>query len=83
MAFYGRTDNIPRDPRAIDTRGEGAGTLVAGLIVLVVAALVLGFFLFGSGTTTPERTVNAPSTTQISPPANTPAPAPQRNPATP
>ena len=82
MAFYSRTGNVPRDATAIDTRRNG-GTLLAGLIVALVAAVVLAFFIFNPGTPAPERTVHAPSTTQISPPANTPASAPQQSPTTP
>jgi hypothetical protein len=81
MAFYSRSENVPRDASAMDTRGSG-GTLLAGLIVALIAGLVLAFFIFNPGTPT-ERTVNAPSTTQISPPAKAPTPAPQQSPTTP
>jgi hypothetical protein len=82
MAFYGRSENVPRDPAAIDTRGR-SGALLASLVLALVAVVVLAFLIFNAGTQTTERTLNAPSTTQISPPADTPAQAPQPNPTTP
>jgi hypothetical protein len=79
MAFYSRTEKVPRDASAIDTR-DGGGTLLAGLIVALIAVVVLAFFIFNPSTPTSERTVNAPSTTQLIAPGNTPAPAPQPQP---
>jgi hypothetical protein len=87
MAFYNKTDalpgdpTLPRDPSAIDqgyTRSDG---ILSAVIVLLIIAAAFGlYFLYvGSGPTT--RTVNEPSTTQLSPaPAPTPTPAPQPNP---
>ena len=74
MAFYNKTDDLPRDPSAIDqdyTRSDG---MVSAVIVLLIIAAAFGlYFLYGgSGSTT--RTVNEPSTTQLSP--ATPAPTP-------
>ena len=74
MAFYNKTDDLPRDPSAIDrdyTRGD---SIVSGVIILLIIAATFGlYFLYGgSGSTT--RTVNEPSTTQRAP---APAPAPQ------
>ena len=74
MAFYNKTDHLPRDPSAIDqdyTRGD---SIVSAVIILLIIAAAFGlYFLYGgSGSTT--RTVNEPSTTQLAP---APAPAPQ------
>ena len=76
MAFYNKTDDLPRDPSAIDqgyTRSDG---MVSAVIVLLIIAAAFGlYFLYGgSGSTT--HAVNEPSTTQLAP-APTPAPATQ------
>jgi hypothetical protein len=79
MAFYNKTDDLPRDPSAIDqgyTRSDG---MVSAVIVLLIIAAAFGlYFLYGgSGSTT--RAVNEPSTTQLAP---APAPAPATRPST-
>jgi len=81
MAFYNKTDDLPRDPSAIDqgyTKGDG---IVSAVIVLLIIAAAFGlYFLYGgSGPTT--RTVNEPSTRLA--PAPTPAPATQPSTQTP
>ena len=80
MAFYHKTDDLPRDPSAIDqgyTRSDG---MVSAVIVLLIVAAAFGlYFLYGgSGSTT--RTVNEPSTTQLSPATPAPTSAPQPKP---
>ena len=76
MAFYNKTDDLPRDPSAIDqgyTKSDG--TVSAVIVLLIIAAAFGLYFLYGgSGSTT--RAVNEPSTTQLAP-APTPAPATQ------
>jgi len=79
MAFYNKTDDLPRDPSAIDqgyTRSDG---MVSAVIVLLIIAAAFGlYFVYGgSGSTT--RTVNEPSTTQLAP---APAPLPATQPPT-
>jgi hypothetical protein len=76
MAFYNKTDDLPRDPSAIDqgyTRGDG---MVSAVIVLLIiaAACVLYFMYAGSGPTQPAI---APPVTE-----NAPAPAPATQPPT-
>ena len=61
MAFYNKTDDLPRDPSAIDqgyTRSDG---MVSAVIVLLIIAAAFGlYFLYGgSGSTT--RAVNSTS----------------------
>ena len=76
MAFYNKTDDLPRDPSAIDqayTRGDG---MVSAVIVLLIIAAACGlYFLYvGSG---PSQPTIAPPFTQNAP---APAPAPQPSP---
>jgi hypothetical protein len=75
MAFYNKTDDLPRDPSAIDqgyTRGDGMVSVVIVLLI-VAAACVLYFMYAGSGPTQPTI---APPVTENAP-APTPGPAPQ------
>ena len=51
MAFYNKTDDLPRDPSAIDqgyTRGDG---IVSAVIILLIIAAAFGlyFMYVGSG----------------------------------
>ena len=60
MAFYNKTDDLPRDPSAIDqgyTRGD---SIVSAVIVLLIIAAAFGlYFLYGgSGSTTRDRRTN-------------------------
>ena len=76
MAFYNKTDDLPRDPSAIDqayTRGDG---MVSAVIVLLIIAAACGrYFLYvGSGPSQP--TIASPVT------QNTPVPAPAPQPST-
>jgi hypothetical protein len=76
MAFYNKTDDLPRDPSTIDQGYTKSDGMVSAVIVLLIIAAAFGlYFLYGgSGSTT--RAVNEPSTTQLAP-APTPAPATQ------
>ena len=76
MAFYNKTDNLPRDPSAIDqdyTRGD---SIVSAMIILLIIAAAFGlyFMYVGSGPTQPTI---APPVTE-----NAPAPAPATQPPT-
>jgi hypothetical protein len=75
MALDSRTENVPRDANPIDTRSNG--NILAALVVLLLLAVALGLYFYYAGSMTPERTINAPSTTQINPPANIPVPQPK------
>ena len=68
MAFYNKTDDLPRDPSAIDqdyTRGD---SIVSAVIVLLIIAAAFGlYFMYGGSgpfqpTIAPPVTENAPST---------------------
>ena len=83
MAFYNKTDDLPRDPSAIDqgyTRGDG---MVSAVIILLIIAAAFGlYFMYaGSGSMqpsiTPPVTENAPAPTPepgAQPPTQTPTP---------
>jgi hypothetical protein len=78
MAFYNKTDDLPRDPSAIDqgyTRGDG---ILSAVIVLMIIAAACGlyFMYVGSGPTQPSI---APPVTENAP-TPAPAPAPQPSP---
>jgi hypothetical protein len=78
MAFYNKTDDLPRDPSAIEASANGGVGFLATVIVLLIVAAAFGlYFLYADGGST-QRTITEPSTTQLSPaPAPTPAPATQ------
>ena len=83
MAFYNKTDDLPRDPSAIDqgyTRGDG---MVSAVIILLIIAAAFGLYIMyaGSGpmqpSITPPVTENAPAPTPepgAQPPTQTPTP---------
>jgi hypothetical protein len=82
MAFYNKTDDLPRDPSAIDqgyTRGDG---MVSAVIILLIIAAAFGlYFMYArSGpiqpSITPPVTENATPTpdSATQPPTQTPTP---------
>ena len=74
MAFY-KTDNLPRDPSAIDRDYTRSDSIVSAVIILLIiaAAFALYFMYAGSGPSQP--TIASPVTENA--PTPTPAPAPQ------
>ena len=80
MAFYNKTDNLPRDPSAIDQDYTRSDSIVSAVIILLIIAAAFGlYFMYaGSGpiqpSTTPPVTENAPA------PAPAPQPAPTQTP---
>jgi hypothetical protein len=71
----------PRDPSAIDQRptfGSDGGNIFSLVILLVITAVAFGLYFLYADTASTQRTVIAPSTTQLSPaPAHAPSPAAQ------
>jgi hypothetical protein len=81
MAFYNKTDDLPRDPSAIDQGyNSGDGMVSAVMILLIIAAAFGLYFMYaGSGPMqpTPPVTENAPAPTPepgTQPPTQTPTP---------
>ena len=75
MAFYNKTDNLPRDPSAIDQDYNRGDSIVSAMIILLIIAAAFGlYFMYGgSGPIQPSMT---PPVTENAP-APTPAPATQ------
>ena len=75
MAFYNKTDDLPRDPSAIDQAYTRGDSIVSAVIVLLIIAAAFGlyFMYVGSG---PSQPTIAPPVTE-----NAPAPAPAPQPA--
>jgi len=76
MAFYNKTDDLPRDPSAIDQGYSGGGSILSAVIILLIVAAAFGlyFMYVGSG---PSRPTIAPPVTENAPaPATAPQPAP-------
>ena len=73
MAFYNKTDDLPRDPSAIDQGYNGGGSILSAAIILLIVAAAFGlyFMYVGSG---PSQPTIAPPVTENAP---APAPAPQ------
>jgi hypothetical protein len=76
MAFYNKTDNLPRDPSAIEESAHGGSGIVSTVIILLIIAAAFGlyFMYVGSG---PTQATIAPPVTE-----NAPAPAPAVQPPT-
>ena len=81
MAFQNKLHDVPRDLAAIDQRSRGSAGLLTGTVVLLIIVVVGGFFLLSTvGGAPTERTINAPTTTELSPSAPQPATQPTPTP---
>ena len=48
MAFYNKTDNLPRDPSAIDRDYNRGDSIVSVMIILLIIAAAFGlYFMYG------------------------------------
>jgi flagellar basal body-associated protein FliL len=78
MAFYNKTDKLPRDPTAIEESARAGSGIVSAVIILLIIAAAGVFYLMyvGSGPTeptiAPPVTENAPAPAPTQPPAQTP-----------
>ena len=78
MAFY-KTDNLPRDPSAIDqdyTRGD---SIVSAVIVLLIIAAAFGLYFMYAGSGPSQPTIAPPVTENALHCAGTRSSAPDAN----
>ena len=49
MAFYNKTDDLPRDPSAIDQGYSGGGSILSAVIILLIVAAAFGLYFMYVG----------------------------------
>ncbi len=73
MAFYSKTNDVPRDPSGIEKSTNSGNGMLSAVIVLLIIAAAFGLYFMYSGSVSTTHTISAPPVTENAP-APTPAP---------